>query len=448
MNWIYVPFSYLMKGCLFIAGNHYVFALLFFAIAMELILVPLKIKQQKSSIMMAKIKPKEMAIREKYKGRNDKATQQKMTMEIQTMYQENGYNQFSGCLPLLIQLPIIFILFAIVRNPISYASNLTANNDKFVAESAQTTVEFYEKVKDSLNKNEFATAEEYDELIAQYNGYQALIGAKNKDDEKSEAGNLVYRFDANEGKLGSAAEMEISRLIIDGRGELKSLVDEGKLGQNILDDYDALDIEKYKDDLPEYHISSVNLIDQPSFKGKNAWLLIIPLLTFLTSFLSTKLTKKLNGTMQTDANGNPVGGGLFMEVGMPIITAIFTFSFPAAIGIYWVWRTLVSMAESVILAKVMPIPAVTEEQIAEARRELKGKQKKKKVITIEVDEDDNSYDDLVVRRSDSGSEKQTRTVDPAQRTPRRIEMLTVDDEDVASSEEKSESQAENGEKEE
>lgn len=449
MSWIYIPFSYLMKGCLFIAGNHYIFALLFFAIAMELILLPLRIKQQKSSIMMAKVKPKEMAIREKYEGRNDKATQQKMTMEIQNMYQENGYNQFSGCLPLLIQLPIVFILFAIVRNPISYASNLSSGNDKFVAESAQTTVEFYEKVKDSLYKNEFVT-EDYEELISKYNGYQAYIGAKNSDGEKSEAGNLVYRFSASDSKLGNAAEMEISRLIIDGRSELAALVADGKIGSEILAEYDALGIEKYKDDLPEYHIGSVNLLDQPAFnfKGANAWLLLIPLLTFLTSFFSTKLTKRLNGTMQTDANGNPVGGGLLMEVGMPIITAIFTFSFPAAIGVYWVWRTLISMVESFILSKAMPIPAVTEEQIAEARREMKGKQKKKKVITIEVDEDDDSYDDLVVRKSDSGSGKQTRTIDPAQRTPRRIEMLTADDDETAAPAENGENKAESGESEE
>ncbi|MBQ3231166.1 MAG: membrane protein insertase YidC [Clostridia bacterium] len=446
MSWIYVPFSYLMKGCLFIAGNHYIFALLFFAIAMELILLPLKIKQQKSSIMMAKVKPKEMAIREKYKGREDRATQQKMTMEIQNMYQENGYNQFSGCLPLLVQLPIVFILFAIVRNPVSYATNLTNNNENFVPDNAQITVEFYEDVKSSLYKNEF-TAEDYEELIAKYNGYQATIGASNKDDEKSEAGNLVYRFDKAESKLGSAAEMEISRLMIDGRDDLQSLVDDGKIDPDILTRYDALGFDSYRDELPEYHVGPLNLLNQPAFKGIDAWLLIIPLLTFLTSFLSTKLTKRFNGTNQTDANGNPVGGGLFMEVGMPLITAIFTFSFPAAIGVYWVWRTLISMVESFILAKAMPIPKVTEEQIAEARKEMKSKQKKKKVITIEVDEDDTSYDDLVVRKSDSGSTKQSRSADPTQRTPRRIEMLTADDdEDTASgTAESTESDAENEE---
>ncbi len=435
MSFIYVPFSYLMKGCLWLAGNHYIFALLFFAIAMELILLPLKIKQQKSQIKMATVKPKEMAIREKYKGRNDRATQQKMTMEIQEMYQANGYNQFSGCLPLLIQLPIIFILFTIVRSPISYASNLTEGNADFIKNNAASAVEFYEEVKNSLDKSAFVSnSEEYDTLISQYAGYQQLIGGTNKDDEKSEAGNLVYRFEGD--SVGSAGEMEISRLMIDGRDSLQALVDEGKISADILAKYDERGFGNYKDDLPEYHIGSVNLIDQPAFSGINAWLLIIPLLTFLTSFISTKLTKKVNGTNQTDANGNPMGGGLFMEVGMPLITGIFTFSFPAAIGVYWVWRTVIGMAETLVIAKLMPIPQVTEEQIAEARKEMKAKQKKKKVITIEVDEDDTSYDDLVVRKSESGaSRKESDSSDPTKRTPRKIEMLTADEEDEPNSEE-------------
>ena len=118
MSFIYLPFSYVMKACVWISQNSYLFGLFFFALAFELILLPLAIKQQKSQIAMAKIRPKEMAIRKKYAGRTDRVTQQKMQMEISEMQQQEGYNPLSGCLPLLIQLPLIFILFAIVRGPI------------------------------------------------------------------------------------------------------------------------------------------------------------------------------------------------------------------------------------------------------------------------------------------------------------------------------------------
>ena len=423
MNIIYDIFSYLMKGCLYISGNHYILALFFFALVMEIVLLPLAIKQQKSQIQMAKIKPKEMAIREKYKGRNDRATQQKMTMEIQEMYQQNGYNQFSGCLPLLIQLPIIIILFAIVRQPISYASNLTKNDADFIKNNASAAVEYYQVEKESLIKEGFETTAEYDEYVKLLDSYQVELGGKALE-EKTESGLTAYEF--NDKANLKLAEMALSRLIINGQENLDNLYEDGKVEASVLKVYEDYGFAEYAEQLPEYRIGSINLLEEPSFRG-NPWLLIIPLLVFLTSFLSTKVMRKFSGSAnQTDANGNPVGGGFFMEVGMPIISAIFAFSFSGAIGAYWIWRTVIGMGKTVVMAKVMSIPVVTEEDIAAARKEMKSNQKKKKVITIEVDEDDNSYDDMIVNKG-NGNKKQN--IDFTTRTPRRIEMLTADDED-------------------
>ena len=419
MNFIYLPFSYLMKGCLYISGNSYLIALFFFALAMEVILLPLAVKQQKSQIKMAEIKPKEMAIREKYKGRTDRVTQQKMTIEIQEMYQENGYNQFGGCLPLLIQLPIILILFAIVRNPITYASNIE-NFDWNT--NSKTAVEFYQTEKEMLIKDKFE-GNEYYETVTLIDNYQLALGGKKQEEQKD--GLNVFLYDSS--VKVNEHEMAISRLIIDGREELESLIADGKIDGSILTKYEETGLEAYSDKMPNYRIGPMNLLNEPDF-GKNLWLMLIPLLVFLTSFMSTKLMRKFSGAaQQVDANGNPIGGGFFMEVGMPLMSAIFAYSMPAAIGAYWIWRTLLSIAKSFVMSKTMPIPAVTEEMIAEARKAMKTKQKKKKVITIEVDEDDNSYDDMIV----GGSVKKSNDSesDPAARTPRRIEMLSADDED-------------------
>ncbi len=95
-------------------------ALLVFSVAVEIIFLPFDIKQQKNQIKQAKLRPKEMAIRNKYKGRDDNVTRQKMQMEIQEFYQQENYNPMSGCLPLLIQLPVIMALYSIVINPLKY----------------------------------------------------------------------------------------------------------------------------------------------------------------------------------------------------------------------------------------------------------------------------------------------------------------------------------------
>ncbi len=414
MSLIYQPFSWIMKLCLSISGNSYLIALFFFALVMQIVLLPLAIKQQKSQILMAKIRPKEMAIREKYKGRNDYVTRQKMTMEIQEMYQKNGYNQFSGCLPLLIQLPIILILFTIVREPITYASNATINSDNYAS-----AVEFYQTQKEMLNKEAFETENEYNEYIILLENYQTTLGGKKTEEES----NGVYVYEYSSGVAVHEHEMALSRLIIDGREDLEALVEEGKISEDIIGIYEETGLEEFKDDLADYRVGPLNLLNEPDFEA-NLWLMLIPVLVFLTSYFSTKLTRAFSGNMQTDPNGNPVGGGFFMEVGMPLLSAIFAYSFPAAIGAYWVWRTLISMVQTVILGKTMPIPQVTAEQIAEAKREMKANPKKKKVITIEVDEDDTSYDNMIVGNGNKKSSSES-----INNAPRRIEMLTADDED-------------------
>lgn len=118
----------------------YLIAILLFALIIKILLFPLSIKQQKSSQLMAKLAPRQEAIRKKYAGRNDKASQMKMNEEIQNMYAEEKYNPMGGCLPMLIQLPIIMVLYTVITNPLSsvmdYTSEkLTALSQLFTANS-------------------------------------------------------------------------------------------------------------------------------------------------------------------------------------------------------------------------------------------------------------------------------------------------------------------------
>ena len=109
-----------------ITGN-YVWALFIFAIIVEIILLPFAVKQQQNSIKQAKLRPKEMAIRNKYKGRNDRATQMKVSEEIQAMYQKENFSPFSGCLQLFIQMPVILVLYQVVINPLQHVLHVSNN---------------------------------------------------------------------------------------------------------------------------------------------------------------------------------------------------------------------------------------------------------------------------------------------------------------------------------
>ncbi len=101
-------FSYLFSG-------NYAVSLIIFTVVVRIFLFPLAIKQQRSSAEMLRMKPKMDQLQKKYAK-----DQQKLQAEMSKLYQEEGYNPLSGCLPLLIQMPILYGLFAVVYKPLTY----------------------------------------------------------------------------------------------------------------------------------------------------------------------------------------------------------------------------------------------------------------------------------------------------------------------------------------
>ena len=85
-------------------------SIVFLVMVMRLIMVPLFVKQMHTQRKMAALAPQVAALRKKYK--NDKQT---MNQEVMKLYQENGANPLAGCLPLVIQLPVFFALFNVLR---------------------------------------------------------------------------------------------------------------------------------------------------------------------------------------------------------------------------------------------------------------------------------------------------------------------------------------------
>lgn len=118
-DWFFELLGSIMSVFNSITGN-YLVAVLLFALLFKLILFPFAIKQQKNTVKQASLAPKKAAIEKKYKGRDDQDSRMKMQQEIQQMYQNEGYNAFGGCLPLLLQLPLILALYQVIRRPLTY----------------------------------------------------------------------------------------------------------------------------------------------------------------------------------------------------------------------------------------------------------------------------------------------------------------------------------------
>ena len=296
---INIPFGYFMRFCYSITGN-YAIALLLFALAVKIIFIPFGIKQQKTQIQNAKLRPKMMAIEKKYAGRTDKATQNKKQQEIMELQQREGVSPLSGCLPLLIQLPVIMALYNIIRKPLTYVCRFSS---ELITTLKNKAVEL----------NPTLDIKKLDEI------------------------NLI--------------------------SEMKSRGYEG-----------FSEIEGFSSELIP-HFEVFNDFDLSAIPTISSWLVIIPILVFATQFLTMKLTRKLNPMTQmtADTPQNVKMSNAIMDFSMPLMTLFFAFNMSAAIGLYWIYQSVISMVQSVILAKAMPIPTFTEEDFRKAEREMKVK---------------------------------------------------------------------------
>lgn len=338
----------------------YILTLFIFAILVKVLLFWFGIKQQKSMVKQANFKPKEYAIRNspKYKGRTDRATQQQVQQEIMEAQKAEGVSAFGGCLPMLIQLPIILILYQVIINPLQYVAGYSAN------------------------------------LV---NGLRNVLGYNSIDAFKlTDAVSSLVKSSS----IGRISELNLVPVLRDNWAAFHSLPGMA---------------ENSADALPNFYAfgSHVDLSVTPDIMNWS-WpavlYLLIPVITFVALFFSMKINRKLTGVATQPVEGAPDVGAAnkIMDLVMPVMSTVFTFMFPALLGIYWIFNNLLGTVQQLILNKMIPLPVFTEEDFKRAEREYNGKEPKKKQTSATVsdpnrpkgkslhhiDDDDEDYPDL------------------------------------------------------
>jgi len=352
---INVPLGLLMN---FLYGlfNNYAVAIFFFALAIKIVLLPLGIKQQNSQIKMARIRPKEQAIRGKYAGRTDSATQQKMNAEVMDMYKSENYSPMSGCLPLLVQMPVLFALYNIIRNPLTYIARFDPAPGGLI-----------DSIKDFIFANR-----------ALYNLPDALKNMEKLSDFKSR----IQQIDIIQIFNNPEWFANIKSAVEGFPAEFKNL-DFGFLGQT--------------------------LTSSPAQAGFSI-LLLIPILNFATSFFQMRLQKKINAkTMAADAANN--SGMKIMEYTMPLLIVYMSYSMNAALGLYWIFQSVLGVAQTVILTKLYPIPVISDEEYELARQQY-GASKKKKKKAAAIEDSDNGGSEPQMLANGKNSENSNDGGDP------------------------------------
>ena len=338
-DWLYDLLGTMMAFFTTITG-HYALALLLYALVFKILFLFFSIKQQKNQIKMAELTPKIQLIKAKYKGRTDQASMQKQQEEIMDLQQKEGVSPFSGCLPLLIQLPIIMLLYSVIQNPISYIAketvaiqdyNKNLGESEYVAEIEAAYGEEIFKYDEKTGEKVYVKVDPVAKLYEVY--------GLNKEETRNEIVliNAIYKQAEESGVEAIRAEVE-------------------KYGI----DYSTI---------PDFKLFGVNLADTPNFTTPSI-LLIIPFLAAAASWFSMWMTRRINKTPGTvSAEDEQAQKSMkMMDLVMPVMTIFIAFNFSGMLGLYWVYQSLLGLLQTFIISKVMPLPTYTEEQIREMRK--------------------------------------------------------------------------------
>ena len=147
---ITVPFGWLL-GVLYDLTSNYGFAMILFALIVQLVLTPINAKSKKSMMKMSRLQPRIQEIQTKYAH-----DQQKQNEMIQKLQQEEGASMgMGGCLWSFVPLLILFPLFTVIREPINY----------ILGESAEVTQQIIDVIK-GIAPELFSKNNYYDQVVA------------------------------------------------------------------------------------------------------------------------------------------------------------------------------------------------------------------------------------------------------------------------------------------
>ena len=368
---IAIPLGLLMELCYKVLKD-YGLALLAFTILIKIILLPLQIKQQKSTAKMQRYQPEIEKIKKKY-GKNNEQMQQKLA----EFYAKEGVSPAGSCLPMIISMLVLFSLINVVYQPIYYVLNDIDNGH---IDRASNVVSSLYTVCYDIKDNEI----DFEQLVAMYdadnNGElsdeekNTMITALNENKVTDKDGkeydfketSSIKEAEVNDKKYSSKEQITsaIEALLMyrdEGNSLYSYMIDDSKVSKqlrarpelvviNIIKDGFTLPFEKIDSKLVSevedfnYTLLGFGLGVYPSTKNIT---ILIPIISFVTqlvcTFVSNYFTKKNNPSVQ-------MGGGMkMMMYVMPLFSLFIAFGFPAGLGIYWIYSGIFSLVQIIVL---------------------------------------------------------------------------------------------------
>lgn len=341
MSYIMLALGWILNFFYILVGNYGV-AILLFTIFTKLILMPLTVKQQRSMLKTSKIQPLLMEIQQKYA--NDK---EKLNQETMKLYQKYQINPMSGCLPLLIQLPILMALYWVVRKPIIYIMGF-GGDDVW-------------RIVSAVEEWGFANQDALGAFLSQ-------IKLEN-----------ITDLGANNYKNFGMYEIQLAKLLHQYPEIMQSqwITEMGRNLRPVDFNFLGLDLSETPD-LGAMLQLCIGRVDGLTVGKAALW--SIPILSGVTSYISMKYSQAQQPPqpVQKDKDGNEKPNSMkTMTAIMPFFSAWITFTLPAAVGLYWVASNVVQMLQQWALTKIIKVD-ITDEQIEGEIVNVKKNRKKRK----------------------------------------------------------------------
>lgn len=293
-----------------IGFHNFGLTIIFFTIIIKLILLPLTLKSLKSTQAMNDLKPEVDRIQEKYK--NDK---EKQNLEIQKLYKEHNVSCMGGCLPMLVQFPILIALYSVLRRPLTLV----------VGKSAEAVATLVDTLPENLRS-----------FVLNSPSIESVT------------------------KINQVNELKLVDVLSNNPEYLNGVISSNELiNLNFL----GLDLGK----VPKINPSILFGPESATYLP----LLIIPLIAVILTVISQKLTappEPKKDEKKTDDQNPASGMNSVMKYMMPGMTLYFTFILPASMGFYWICTYSFQIAQQLYINKKKKIDEEAKKNVTDNKK--------------------------------------------------------------------------------
>ena len=311
--------------------------IIIFTIIIYTLMIPLTVKQQKCSKMSAVMNPEIQKIQKKYANKKDQASMLKQQEELQIVYEKYGVSPTGGCLPMLIQMPILFALYPVIQNIPKYVDGVKAAYMPVVDQIMQ--VDGFQKIMETIGsaKPVLMSATAYD-----YSKADTLV-------------QVLYKF-----------QDSTWNTLVDKMPSIETVVDATTKTMGHLNNFLGINIGEtpmtmLTNSLHPFSIVGIILA------------VIIPIMAGLAQFISVKLQPQ----PAMDENNQMAASMKTMTYTMPLFSVFLGFTLPAGLGLYWAVSAVVRCVQQVAINKYLQTKSLDDmikenQEKAAKKREKKG----------------------------------------------------------------------------